>query len=260
MTRTECDIAPTTVEGSSLTDAGVIRPTNEDSVAVIIPCELEQLCERGVLAVVADGMGGHLGGEIASSIATSLIVECYYSGMGDPQTCLLRAFETANDLIYDYASRKELAGMGTTCTAVVVVNGLAYSAHVGDSRIYLLRGGQIYCMTEDHSATMELVRQGALTVEQARSHDDRNVILRAMGTRRDLKAATWAAPFPMRAGDRFLLCSDGLYEKISDAELASIGCATPLEQACSELIRLAAERLSSDNASVAILHFGAHHD
>jgi len=146
--------------------------------------------------------------------------------------------------------------MGTTCTAVAVVNGMAYSAHVGDSRVYLVRAEQIYCMTEDHSAPMEMVKQGMLTLAEARNHEERNVILRAMGTRPQLEVALWTTPFPLRQDDRLLLCSDGLYEKIDDRELASVAAAHAPEQACRELIRIAIERVSSDNVTVAILQLG----
>jgi protein phosphatase len=199
-------------------------------------------------------MGGHEGGEVASGIATSGVSETYYGASGSPQQCLLKAFETANRKIYDQARKNpHLTGMGTTCTAIVVVNGLAYSAHVGDSRAYLIRGADIYCMTEDHSATMEMVKNGMITLAEARSHEERNVILRAMGTRSELEVACWSTPFPMRGDDRILLCSDGLYEQIEDQELASIARTRAPEQACRELIRVAIERASSDNVSAVIL-------
>jgi protein phosphatase len=249
--------APLTVQGSSLTDVGAVRASNEDNVAVVIPQDLRRLREKGVLAVVADGMGGHEGGEVASGMAVERVGERYYKEEDGPQQSLLRAFEAANREIYEHARRhSRLAGMGTTCTAVAVVNGLAYSAHVGDSRVYLVRGDQIYCMTEDHSATMEMVKQGMLTLAEAKNHEERNVILRAMGTRPELEVALWTTPFPLRTEDRLLLCSDGLYEKLDDRELASVASARPPAEACRELIRIAIERVSSDNVTVAILQLG----
>jgi len=251
---TDPGIIPLTVIGAALTDVGAVRKSNEDSVAMVVPEQIRDLGEKGVLAVVADGMGGHEGGEVASGIATSRVSEMYYSAPGTPQECLLKAFEAANRQIYEHAHKNpKLTGMGTTCTAVAVVNGLAYSAHVGDSRAYLIRDDQIYCMTEDHSATMEMVKKGMITLSEARSHEERNVILRAMGTRSELDVACWSTPFPMRTGDRLLLCSDGLYEQIEDRELADIVRAHPPEQACRELIRVAIERASSDNASAVVL-------
>ncbi len=166
-------IIPLSVFGSSLTDVGAVRTSNEDSIRVVLPQELPRLRSKGVLAVIADGMGGHEGGEVASSMATTRVGDCYYQEPGDPQQSLLRAFETANHEIYQHARKhSKLTGMGTTCTAVAVVNGMAYSAHVGDSRVYLVRDDQIYCMTEDHSAPMELVKQGMLTLAEARTHEE----------------------------------------------------------------------------------------
>ena len=251
---TDPGIIPLTVTGAALTDVGAVRTSNEDSVTMVLPEDVRRLSEKGVLAVVADGMGGHEGGEVASGFATSTVSTAYYGASTPPQKSLLQAFEAANRKIYDYARQNpRLIGMGTTCTAVAVVNGLAYSAHVGDSRLYLIRGENIYCMTEDHSATMEMVKSGMITRSEARSHEERNVILRAMGTRSALEVACWSTPFPMRGGDRLLLCSDGLYEQIEDAELASVARAHPPEPACRELIRLAIERASSDNVSAVIL-------
>ena len=231
-----------------------MRATNEDSVVVVVPEDVQRVREKGVLAVVADGMGGHAGGEVASSIATARVTEAYYAAPGPPQQSLLVAFDLANRQIYDLARRSRgLAGMGTTCTAVAVVNGLAYSAHVGDSRAYLIRDGQIYCMTEDHSVTGQMVKRGILTRAQAREHEERHVILRAMGTHTELEADCWNPPFPVRSGDRLLLCSDGLCERIEDRELAAIASGREPEPACRELIRIAVERVSSDNVSAAVL-------
>jgi PPM family protein phosphatase len=251
---TDPGIVPLTVIGSALTDTGAVRASNEDSVSLTVPTDLRLLREKGALAVVADGMGGHEGGEVASRIAVKRVAEAYYAAAADPQQSLLRAFEQANREIYDYARKhSKLTGMGTTCTAVAIVNGLAYSAHVGDSRAYLIRRGGIYCMTEDHSATMELVKKGLITLAEARNHEERNVILRAVGTREELEVARWTTPFPMRRDDRFLLCSDGLYEKIEEQEFADVAAAHAPAAACRELIRMSFERASSDNASVAIL-------
>jgi protein phosphatase len=251
---TDPGIVPLSVIGAALTDVGAVRASNEDSVGFVMPDEVRVLREKGVLAVVADGMGGHEGGEVASSMAVHRVTEAYYRSAVDPQESLLRAFALANREIYDYArSHSKLAGMGATCTAVAVVNGLAYSAHVGDSRVYLIRGDQIYCMTEDHSATMELVRQGKLTLAEARTHEERNVILRAVGTREELDVSRWTTPFPMRRDDRLLLCSDGLLERIEEPEMAAVAGARLPEPACRELIRLSLERSCSDNVSVAIL-------
>lgn len=252
---TDPGLTTLTVSMGFLTDTGPSRSSNEDSVAVICPSEFGALLNKGILAVVADGMGGHEGGEVASAIAANRIPEIYYAMNGGPQESLLAAFETANRDIYEVARKNgKLTGMGTTCTAVAIVNGMAYLAHAGDSRAYLVRGGQIYCMTEDHSAPMELVKQGLLTMAQAKVHEDRNVILRAMGTHPKLEVDRWNTPFALRPDDRFLLCSDGLYETIADDELSAIAASREPQAACVELIRLAIERSVSDNCTVAILY------
>lgn len=254
MPATNPEIPVLRIVGAALTDTGPVRPANEDSVALVIPDNASLLLRRGALAVVADGMGGHEGGEVASELAVRVLTKTYYEEEGDPQEALAIAFATANRAIFDQArQRSKLAGMGTTCTAVAVVRARAYCAHAGDSRAYLVRGGQAYCMTEDHSATMELVKKGLLTHAEARHHEDRNVILRAMGTHKTIQAEHWNPPFPMRPGDRLVLCSDGLYEMVNDDEIARIAAANPPQQACEGLIALAVGRVSTDNLSAVVL-------
>lgn len=247
-------IIPLTVTGAARTDCGPVRPRNEDSIAYRAPEEVGLLLRKGVLALVADGMGGHEGGEVASGIAARRVAEAYFASPLAPQEALLAAFAAANDDIFARArAERTLLGMGTTCTAVAVVNGLAYCAHVGDSRAYLIRAGQAYCLTEDHSTTMELVKQGKLTRAEARVHEERNVILRAMGTRPKLEPAVWAAPLPLRPGDRIALCTDGLYDVVEEEELAGLAEGLPAGPACDRLIALATVRRTKDNASVALL-------
>ncbi|HEY4360163.1 MAG TPA: Stp1/IreP family PP2C-type Ser/Thr phosphatase [Bryobacteraceae bacterium] len=241
------------VEASFLSDQGPRRTSNEDSAAVVVPQDPEHIASKGTLVLVADGMGGHEGGEVASEMAARLISEAYYADQTDPQTSLVNAYHLANRAIFDHAKRQpQLTGMGTTCTAVAIVDGLAYSAHVGDSRAYLVRAGQLYQMTEDHSQTMEMVKQGMITLQEAREHPDRNVILRAMGTHKDLEVAVWETPFALRPGDRFVLCSDGLHEMVTDDEICAITAANEYAQACAQMMQLALERISSDNVTVAV--------
>jgi len=244
------------LEASCRSDRGRIRPLNEDSVCVVVPEDPETLNAKGVLMVVADGMGGHEGGELASSMAVERVRTNYYLGVSSPERALAEAFSGANQDVFDYARRHpKLAGMGTTCTAVAVVNGFAWLAHVGDSRMYLVREGCSYRMTQDHSATMELVNHGLLTLAEAGRHAERNVILRALGTNSRLEVATWKDPFPLHAGDRLVLCSDGLYETIPDDELGDI-CTQQKTgaQACEALLRTALERDGTDNITVAVLY------
>lgn len=242
------------VQASVLTDVGARRKSNEDCGRVVYPPDSEQLARKGILVIVADGMGGHEGGEVASELAVRMVSEGYAAAETDPEAALVQAFQAANGEIFHLARRhRQLAGMGTTCTAVAVVNGMAYSAHVGDSRAYLVRGDRIYRMTEDHSATMALVREGLLTMQEARDHDQRNVILRAMGTRPELEVATWDAPFALRPGDRLVLCSDGLHDSLTDPEIGAIAGSSEPSEACSRMLQLALERLCKDNVTVAVL-------
>ncbi len=143
--------------------------------------------------------------------------------------------------------------MGTTCTALVIVGGAAWAAHVGDSRIYLVRSASIYRMTQDHSAVMDLVKKGVLTAEQARRHSDRNVLLRTMGQREVLEAEVWKEPFPVRPGDRFIVCSDGLHDLVDDQEICTVVERLAPEAACAELVRLARERGGYDNITVVVM-------
>jgi serine/threonine protein phosphatase PrpC len=238
---------------SILSDVGCVRELNEDSGDCVCPGDAALRASKGVLAIVADGMGGHSAGEVASGLAVETVRRAYYEAAGEPQAALKNAFHEANREIYKAAERDESKkGMGTTCTALVLQNGTAISAHVGDSRLYLVRDGQIYLMTEDHSAVMELVKAGAITLEQARHHPDKNVILRAMGSHPEVEVATWKEPFPVKAGDSFLVCSDGLYDLVEDEEIKQIIMINNPRAACQNLVELAKERGGHDNITVVI--------
>ena len=242
------------VVAGMLSDVGCVRELNEDSATYIQPEDPEVLAAKGFLIIVADGMGGHSAGEVASRLAVEVIARAYYQDSGDPQSALKKAFREANRAIYNTAEKDESkTGMGTTCTALVLQNGTAISAHVGDSRLYLVREGGIYLMTEDHSAVMEMVKAGLITLEQARHHPDKNVILRAMGSHAEVEVTTWQEPFPVRAGDCFLLCSDGLYDLVEDEEIKSVVESAQPQSACERLIALAKERGGHDNISVGIV-------
>jgi protein phosphatase len=238
---------------SLLSDVGCVRELNEDSGMFVEPEDPELRASKGTLIVVADGMGGHSAGEVASKMAVDVITQAYYEHRGEPQAALKKAFREANRAIHKAAEKDASKnGMGTTCTALVLQNGSAISAHVGDSRLYLIRDGGIYLLTEDHSAVMEMVKAGLLTLEQARHHPDKNVILRAMGSHAEVEVTTWERPFPVRSGDSFLLCSDGLYDLVEDEEIRQIVELGDPQSACQNLIALAKERGAHDNVTVGI--------
>src|SRR5579872_1540523 len=232
------------IEASFRTDRGKVRAANEDSACVVVPDDPAVLGRKGVLMAVADGMGGHEGGETASRMTVVWVRAEYYASAAGPDRALMGAMQAANREVLQYARENpQLAGMGTTCTAVAVVDGAAWLGHVGDSRLYLVRGGAAYRMTQDHSATMEMVKQGLITLAEADRHEDRNVILRAVGTRETLEVAGWKDPFPLHAGDLLVLCTDGLYESIPDEEFARLcgGCAVS-DEVCQALLGAALER------------------
>jgi serine/threonine protein phosphatase PrpC len=240
---------------SMKSDVGCVRELNEDSGRYVQPADPEVLQRKGVLIVVADGMGGHTAGEVASGMAVEVVSRAYYDDSGDARSALESAFHEANKAIH-YEAEKDASknGMGTTCTALVLLNGTAVSAHVGDSRLYLIRDDSIYLMTEDHSAVMEMVKAGLITKEQARHHPEKNVILRAMGSHPEVEVTTWQEPFPIRVGDRFLLCSDGLYDLVEDDEIKRIVSLSVPQTACEHLIALAKERGGHDNITVGIVN------
>ncbi|MBL0169693.1 MAG: Stp1/IreP family PP2C-type Ser/Thr phosphatase [Gemmatimonadaceae bacterium] len=245
-------------ESGIATDTGCVRTGNEDAIRVIRPDAPDQLASVGVLAVVCDGMGGHEGGEVASRLAIDAIEQHFREDAKDPAASLARAVEKANRTVYDASQQDEkLKGMGTTCTALLVKGDQAYCAHVGDSRLYLVRDRDIFLMTEDHSEVMELVRRGIISREEARHHPDKNVILRALGVRRDVQVTSWPQPFGVRANDRFLICSDGLYDLVEDADILGAVLSYGTQEACDRLVSLARDHGGFDNISVAVLAMSA---
>lgn len=245
---------PARIAVSVLSDPGCVRDSNEDAIGSCAPVNPIERDRAGVLLVVADGMGGHSAGEVASRIAVETVIENYPVDNGDPGAALLRSVRLANHKIHQAArSDRERAGMGTTCTALLIRQGWAYCAHVGDSRLYLIRDGAALQMTEDHSAVYDLVKRGVIDREVARVHPDRNVIVRALGSRAEVEVAGWPQPLLVRPGDRFLVSSDGLHDLVTDEEIAEQTRSASPEAACWQLIRMARARGGHDNISVGIL-------
>lgn len=246
------------VTAAVLTDVGRQRDNNEDSVRFFNPGGSSLLTGKGVLAVVADGMGGHAAGDVASQMAAEAVGRRYFAASEEPHEALRLALEAANREVFERASQDaSLSSMGTTCTALALREGAAYMAHVGDSRLYLLRGGDIYRMSEDDSAVMELVKEGSLDSKEARTHEDRNVIVRALGTQEKVEVSTWKAPLAIRPGDGFVLSSDGLHDLVEDDEIRAISLATEPHGAAQKLIEEANGRGGHDNISVAVLRIEA---
>jgi protein phosphatase len=241
------------ISASLVTDCGCVRQINEDCCQVVMPSDPGILDQKGVLVVVADGMGGYLAGEVASRIAVETVARAYYASDHDPEVALTAAFHEANAAIFRFSvTREELNGMGTTCTALTIQRGVAHSAHVGDSRLYLIRSNSIYQLSEDHSVVKELIKQGVLPPEAARNHADRHLILRALGSRSTVEVATWDQPLPVRPGDSFVLCSDGLHNSVTDEEIRVAAESQEAAAACEALVAVARERGGHDNITVAI--------
>lgn len=241
-------------------DVGCVREGNEDNARAIVPEDGDVRKGGGVLVIVADGMGGHEGGEIASEMAVETACEKYYSAPNSNQVSanLRAALESANHEIYK-ASRggKGKRGMGTTGTALVLRGDKIFMAHAGDSRLYMLRGEMLYQLSEDHSAVMELVRQGLLTAAQARVHENKNLITRALGLHPNVEVDVWEEPMTAQSGDRYLLCSDGLSDLVEDEIIEEIATKNEPQQACEKLVEAAKARGGHDNITVLILEVRA---
>jgi PPM family protein phosphatase len=223
------------------THTGLQRRGNEDAAYA-----------RPPLFVVADGMGGARAGEVASRIA----VQAFEQGLpeeGSAEERLAARVREANAAIYERASTEhERAGMGTTLTAAYLDDAQVAIAHVGDSRAYMFRDGELTRLTQDHSLVDELVRRGKLTEEQAAEHPQRSIITRALGPEPSVEVDTWS--YPARAGDVLLLCSDGLTSMVSEERIGQILATTPrLEQAGDQLIDDANAAGGRDNITVVLV-------
>lgn len=242
------------IEYATLSDTGRVRERNEDACGGFVPGEQATLRERGALFVVADGMGGHRGGEVASRLAVGTIQASYFGAQGvEPKEALVRAFEEANTSILNQATADAtLFGMGTTCTAMVINAAAAHFAHVGDSRAYTFRGGLLRQITQDHSLVGEMVRSGIISDEDARIHPKRNVITRSLGVQENVETDTPETPMPIELGDTFVLCSDGLTAYASNEDISRVLRSSPPEDACRQLVDMANQRGGRDNITVIV--------
>ena len=199
------------------THAGRVRPDNQDAFDRFDDPDRDE-----ILLVVADGMGGHRGGETASRMAVGTLGRLVREGDGGPEERLARAIDRANREIHHLASRdSRLRGMGTTLVALLLVgDGPSVVAHVGDSRLYRRRAGALEALTEDHSLVAKLVRDGSLSAEEARVHPRRNQLLQAVGT--DPEVEPSFRQLDLEAGDVLVLCSDGLNSMLDDDDLAAL--------------------------------------
>ena len=237
------------------TDIGRVRSVNQDSVSVRAGDEWS-LGEA--LVAVADGMGGHAAGEVASKMSLDLLIESLSGEIAPSEAALRRAFARANAGVFREANAKpEYRGMGTTLVAALFAGGAMLTANVGDSRMYLWRNGKLERVTNDHSWVGEMVAAGALTEEQAARHPRRNILTRALGVGASVESDVGRVP--LRRGDRVMLCSDGLHGMVDDKTIAEIMGARSLDlrKAARELISLANEAGGTDNITVALARVDA---
>lgn len=237
------------VHYSADTHVGQQRQINQDAYRVQGDSQPDDI---GLLMVLCDGMGGHMAGEIASSLGVDTILECYYDSEEADRTAVLReAFEVANTRIYEQGQ----GTMGTTGVALLLRGDRLDIANVGDSRAYLVRQGQIQQLTQDHSFVWEQVAAGVLTREQARYSHYRNMITRAIGHRPDVEVDLFMAQ--VYAGDVVVLSSDGLHGLIEDDEIAQMVTSMAPEAAVQSLIDEANQRGGNDNITVIVARLEA---
>jgi serine/threonine protein phosphatase PrpC len=246
--------ANTTVKVVIKTDLGNVRTNNEDSASFFRIADNTTTKEKGCLLIVADGMGGHLAGEVASKMAVDIISEEYFKpGKENKENVLSKAFNAANKKIFELSSTyDQYKGMGTTCTALVIVGQTVYFAHAGDSRAYLYKNKTITRITEDHTYVQELVKNGDITAAEADIHPQRNILTNAMGTKPDLRVDTGKCAFVFEQKDRVMLCSDGLYDYLSDSEIGEVMAYPSLQEAANYFIAEAKRRGGQDNITVVL--------
>jgi protein phosphatase len=242
------------IEYASATDQGMRRPQNEDCHAVLLAIDAEQWRHQGHIFLVADGMGGHAVGELASELAASIIPHTFYKYSVDgPQSALRKAFLEANASIHSRGQQNlDFKGMGTTSTVLVLQPEGAWIGHVGDSRAYRIRGDQVEQLSFDHSWVWELARRQKVDPESLKGIGS-NYINRSLGPD-PLVQIDIEGPHPLLPGDWYVLCSDGLSNQLTDQEIGAVTRVLPPAEACRFMVQLANLRGGSDNITAVIAH------
>ena len=234
---------------ASLTDTGSVRAVNQDA------CQEFGRSDGWQLLVVADGMGGHAGGERASHLALEAIGQVFAAGSEDAEALLREAYEAANaHILAEAASDPQLDGMGTTAVSLLIHAGGAVTANVGDSRAYRLRAHRMEALTEDHSWVQTEVRKGRLSPEEAKTHPYRNRLVRCLGY--DPGVMVDVRAVNLEPGDTFLLCSDGLWGELAESEIVRILEAKDLQQAVKTLVESADQNGGRDNITAVVARLG----
>ncbi|MDD3705624.1 MAG: Stp1/IreP family PP2C-type Ser/Thr phosphatase [Clostridiaceae bacterium] len=238
------------------TDIGLVRKVNEDSFL----CEQLEGIDNTYLYIVADGMGGHNAGEVASSMAVQEVasyikknIEALLLGDNEIQELLRNAILYANDKVYKTSIKKSnCLGMGTTLSMVLAKDSSIYIGHVGDSRIYLIRDSEISRLTEDHSLVVELIKRGTIKPEEANNHPQKNVITRALGTEYTIESDI--SRWDMKYGDLILICTDGLSNAVYEKDMFCVlKGAADLNETCELLIEKAKEKGGFDNITAIVI-------
>lgn len=240
-------------------EPGDVRPHNEDYSGAYAPTTPDDAWDRGPLVVVADGLGGHAAGEIASRVAVDAAIGDWTRGSPQaPRQALRSAVRMANVAVYDAALESGHHGMGTTITALTLAGNAALIANVGDSRAYRVRQGECEQLTSDHSKVGEMLRMRLITPEQAANHPARSMLTRSLGA--DAAVQVDIVEADLARDDVFVLCSDGLWDAVSRAELGTIVGGMQGERsvlavdAATALVDLALKRDAPDNVTAAVVH------
>ncbi len=245
------------IQHAAVSDVGMRRRNNEDSCAVQLCPDPETWINRGHLFIVADGMGGHAVGELASKLAVDTVPHTFFKTKeGSARISLVEAVHAANRTINSRGTQnRDFQRMGTTCTALALTRMGAIVAHVGDSRCYRIRRDRIDQLTFDHSIIWELARQRGIPPEKVDLIEHRNVITRSLGPELDTQVDI-EGPIPILPGDVYVLCSDGLTNHLKDDEIAAAARELAPNQATRLLTQLANLRGGSDNCTVVIVRVG----
>jgi len=240
---------------ASMSDVGCQRENNEDGYSYWEPASDEEFARKGRLAIVADGMGGHEGGQEASRIAVEAIEEIYAkTHESDPQSLLVAGFRIAHERIQEYATANpELHGMGTTATAIALIDRRLHYAHIGDSRLYQVREKHISRLTHDHSYVGRLVENGVITAEEAESHPQRHILTAALGAGTEISPEIPEHPILLQSRDVLVLCTDGMWSLLSDSEIEGVVTVSAPSEACRVLVEMTKDRGGPDNITVQII-------
>jgi serine/threonine protein phosphatase PrpC len=241
-----------------VSEPGDVRPHNEDYAGAYAPTSPDDAWDRGPLWIVADGMGGHAAGEVASRVATEAALASWTGGAPQPPSAALRnAVRTANVAVHDAGAEGRRRGMGTTMVALTLAGSEALVANVGDSRAYRVRGGDCTQLTTDHTRVAEMLRMRMISPEQAANHPARSMLTRSLGA--ELLVQVDIVKEPVHKGDVFILCTDGMWNVISRAELADVAGALDrgelptTARVAEQLVSTAITRGTADNVTAVVV-------